>query len=225
MPVPVWARAGPIGELYVLVVVNEDADEDAGAAQGRVLPPLARVLHRLVRGLEQQALLRIDVRGFARRDPEEARVELIDPGEETARGVRRCVPRRPDLRRRARRRPTGSAGTSRMASPPLQRKSQNWPGLSIPPGKRHPMPTMAIDSGSASRRPVVDGRNSGVMRCSESNVGIIRACKPIRGLYHRTTSARGDLHARRSRFCLVEEGTLCVSGPIDSAGPWARSRV
>jgi hypothetical protein len=37
-----------------------------------VLPPLARVLHRLVRGLEQQALLRIDVRGFAGRDPEKA---------------------------------------------------------------------------------------------------------------------------------------------------------
>jgi hypothetical protein len=89
------AKQLPIRKLYVLVVVDEDADEYARAAKRRVFPPFARVLHGLVSGFEEQALLRIDVRRFARRDPEEGRVELIDVVEEaSAPGIRASRRRR-----------------------------------------------------------------------------------------------------------------------------------
>ncbi|VWD35646.1 hypothetical protein BLA50215_05002 [Burkholderia lata] len=66
------------------VVEAGDADVHAG---GGLPEPLGRemgVLERLPRHFEQEPLLRIEVGGFARRDPEERRVELIHAFEKGA---------------------------------------------------------------------------------------------------------------------------------------------
>ena len=70
--------------LYIAVVVRRDADEDAGVRTAQSMWRDPGVLARFPRQLEQQAMLGVDVRRFARGDAEELRVEQIDPFEKTA---------------------------------------------------------------------------------------------------------------------------------------------
>lgn len=61
-----------------------DADEHAGAAAGEAGRDDAGRFHRLPGQFEQQAVLRIDLAGLARRHAKEIRVEQIDPVEKSA---------------------------------------------------------------------------------------------------------------------------------------------
>src|SRR5262249_15976563 len=66
-----------LGHLELAVVVRADPDEHPGPRSREIDRSTRRVLERLPRDLEEQALLRIHRGGFARRDPEEVRVEAI----------------------------------------------------------------------------------------------------------------------------------------------------
>ena len=78
------APAGPGVRIDAVAAAEEkskvvgvgDADEDPGRGPGEAVRGDPRVFERLPADLEQQALLRIHARGFARRDPEERRVEV-----------------------------------------------------------------------------------------------------------------------------------------------------
>jgi hypothetical protein len=72
-------REARSGELQELVVDRRRADEHADALARELGRPLPRVLERLPRDLEQLALLRIHGLGLARADPEERRIELVEP--------------------------------------------------------------------------------------------------------------------------------------------------
>ena len=73
------ARGG-IGLAQVRVVGERRADEHAGAASGEARGRQAGIVQGLGRDLEQQALLRIHLRGLARGDAEGAGVEARDIG-------------------------------------------------------------------------------------------------------------------------------------------------
>ena len=104
-------------------------------------------LERLPGHLEQQPLLRVHARRLARRDAEELGVEPIDVVEEAAASACDIFPGAlPDRDRSRRRRPSDRRGTSPIASTPSRSSSQNASGSSAPPGKRQPIPTMAIGS-------------------------------------------------------------------------------
>src|SRR5262249_35598232 len=64
------------------VVVREDAGDDRGRRPLERLGREPRILERLPRDLEEEALLRVDLRGLARRDLEELGVEAVDLVEE-----------------------------------------------------------------------------------------------------------------------------------------------
>ena len=133
--------------LQQLVVEGEAADEhpDIGARQSvGGHPP---VLQRLPRGLQQQTLLRIERVRFARGHPEELGIELIDLAEESASAGDDLA----DLRRV---RVVVSVGV-----PPCLGDDGGGVGLvaqqvpesssaeSAPPGRRHPIPTIANGRG------------------------------------------------------------------------------
>ena len=71
-------------EDYIGVIESADSDEDARSAARQLVRRLPRILESLPGHFEQQTLLRIHGRGFARRDAEEMRIELIDAGKESA---------------------------------------------------------------------------------------------------------------------------------------------
>src|SRR5215510_3403648 len=71
-------------ELNLRVVVGADPDEHADRRLAETIGRQSRVFKRLPRNLEQQALLRIDASGFARRNAKEAGVESGDVFEKTA---------------------------------------------------------------------------------------------------------------------------------------------
>ena len=64
--------------LGVAIVVRRDADEHAGARAGEAIHALACILQRFPCHFEQQPMLWVDVRRFARRHSEEPGVPLID---------------------------------------------------------------------------------------------------------------------------------------------------
>ena len=66
-----------IAELRPAVIVVRDSHEDAGLAAGKRLDCLPRVFQCFPGHFEQQALLRVHSRSFARRDAEKLRIELI----------------------------------------------------------------------------------------------------------------------------------------------------
>jgi len=68
--------------LQVQVIVARDADEDAGLRAEQAVDRLPRVLERLPAHLEQQPLLRVERRRFARGDAEEVGIEPIQAVEE-----------------------------------------------------------------------------------------------------------------------------------------------
>ena len=80
------ADAGAVGgaALDVLVVVVGDADEDTDVGAGFKIEHDTGVLNRLPGGLEEQALLGVDVGRFARRDAEELWVKLVEAVDEAA---------------------------------------------------------------------------------------------------------------------------------------------
>ena len=78
------ARGG-IGLAQVCVVGERCADEHAGAASGEMGGRQASIVQRLGRDLEQQALLRVHLRGLARGDAEGAGVEPRDVGKNARR--------------------------------------------------------------------------------------------------------------------------------------------
>ncbi len=80
------ADRGAVGRatLDVLVVVVREADEHADVRAALEIEHHTRVLDRLPRRLQQQPLLRVDVRRLARRNPEKLRVELVHPLDEPA---------------------------------------------------------------------------------------------------------------------------------------------
>jgi len=65
-----------VSELEDFVVQCECADEDANVRTGQVTRNLSAVLQRLPGDLQQLALLRVHMRGFAWADSEEGRVEV-----------------------------------------------------------------------------------------------------------------------------------------------------
>ncbi len=67
---------GAAGQPRVLIRV--DSQEHAGAAARKPIPPLSCRLQRLDRDLQEQSVLRIHVQGFARRNAEERRIEMVD---------------------------------------------------------------------------------------------------------------------------------------------------
>nr|WP_275937635.1 hypothetical protein [Nannocystis exedens] len=83
------------GEDALLIVEGGEADEDAGAAAAQRRLRLTGVLERLPGDLEQEALLRVEDGGLARRDAKEAGVEAIDVIEKAGPpGGRRSLQRR-----------------------------------------------------------------------------------------------------------------------------------
>src|SRR5258707_9235873 len=70
--------------LNHLVVVVRNANEDTEVGAFFNIEHQARVFDRLPRCLEEQPVLRIDVGGFARRDAEKQRIELVDAIDEAA---------------------------------------------------------------------------------------------------------------------------------------------
>ncbi len=73
-----------IGEDHIRVIKPADSDKNAGSAAGQLVRRLTGILESFPRYFEEQSLLRIHCRGFARRDAEEMRVEAINAGEEPA---------------------------------------------------------------------------------------------------------------------------------------------
>ena len=70
-------------KVDIAVIVGGNADEDAGARSGQRGRRDPRILAGFLNEFEQQALLRIDVEGFARGNAEELRIEKVDPFEGT----------------------------------------------------------------------------------------------------------------------------------------------
>src|SRR6185369_6815453 len=66
------------------VIARGDPDEHAGTAAVERCAGLAGMLERFPRHFEQQPMLRIELNGLARSDPEESRVEPIDLVQKTA---------------------------------------------------------------------------------------------------------------------------------------------
>src|SRR5579859_5772276 len=66
------------------VVGKRDADKDAGLRPGKAARNDPGTLHRVPGQLQQDPLLRVDAPGLARRDTEEASVELVDVGDKPA---------------------------------------------------------------------------------------------------------------------------------------------
>src|SRR5687768_1050178 len=64
--------------LDALIIVVGNANEDADLAPILKIEDHAGVLDRFPRRLEKQTLLRINIRRFAWRDPEELRIEQVD---------------------------------------------------------------------------------------------------------------------------------------------------
>ncbi len=69
--------------LQQLVVEGEAADEDPDVGARQSVGGYSPVLQGFPRGLQQEALLRIERVRLARRDAEELRIELIDLAEES----------------------------------------------------------------------------------------------------------------------------------------------
>src|SRR6478672_11921509 len=70
--------------LQQLVVERESTDEHSNVRAGQAVCRDSRIFERLPRGVQQEALLRIERVRLARGDAEELRVELIDLTEESA---------------------------------------------------------------------------------------------------------------------------------------------
>src|SRR5256885_7736146 len=64
--------------LHALIVIVRDANKDADVAAFLEVEDDAGVFDRLPRRLQQQAMLRIDIRSFAWRDAEKLWIELVD---------------------------------------------------------------------------------------------------------------------------------------------------
>src|SRR5438874_204089 len=64
--------------LHSLIIIVRNANKDANVAALLEVEDDAGVFDRLPRRLQQQTMLRIHVRSFARRDAEELRIELVD---------------------------------------------------------------------------------------------------------------------------------------------------
>src|SRR5260221_14764889 len=67
-----------------MVVIVRNADEDADVGALLKIEHKSRILNRFPRRLEQQAMLRVDIGRFPRRDAEKLRIELIDAVNKTA---------------------------------------------------------------------------------------------------------------------------------------------
>ena len=78
------ARAVATTALDSLVVVVRDADENADIRPLAQIKHEPGVFHRLPGRLEEKTLLRIDVGGFAGRDAEKLRIELVETVDEAA---------------------------------------------------------------------------------------------------------------------------------------------
>ena len=109
------------------------------------------VVERLDRHLEEQPLLRVHALGLARQDAEVVGVEAVDLRAGSRPVVVSVLPGAAG---------SGSVpgvgipalgGTSPTASTPSRSSCQKRSGVSPPPGKRQPMPTMAIGSASQQR--------------------------------------------------------------------------
>ena len=99
------------------------------------------------RHLQQQPLLRVHRQRLPRADPEEPRVEPGRIGHEPAPPG---IPGPADPRASPSRSQPRSAGNSEIASVPEATSSHSPPGLSAPPGSRHPIPTIATGSPAAA---------------------------------------------------------------------------
>ena len=127
------------------VIPARDPREDGRPRPRDPLQWQPRILDRLIRDLQEEPLLRVHPRRLARRDPEEVRVELVDPLDEAPPARVRLaglawlrIKERLDFQR--------SAGTSVIAFTPASRSLQKTSGLSALPGNRHPIPIMAMGS-------------------------------------------------------------------------------
>ena len=122
------------------------------------LPPSASgacagVLQRLPRDLQQQALLGVHAERLARRDAEEPRVEADRCSTGSRPSGWRSGPARRGRGRRRRRCPSGPSGPRGWRPVPRATGPSRPPDVSASPGKRQPMPTMAIGSRRAPRAP------------------------------------------------------------------------
>jgi hypothetical protein len=73
-----WAGACRVAEAQIPVIGRGGADIDARRAAGEPRRRNAGILQRVPGQFEQQALLWVHLRGFARRDTEKLRLEPID---------------------------------------------------------------------------------------------------------------------------------------------------
>src|SRR4051812_3359028 len=70
--------------MHLRIIIAADADEYSCTCARQAIHSLAAVLQRFPTHFEKQPLLRIHAHGFARRDSEEAWIELIDVADESA---------------------------------------------------------------------------------------------------------------------------------------------
>ena len=71
-----------IAETQIAVIGRGTADVDTRRSAGELAGRDARILNGMPDEFEQQSLLRIHLRRFARRDPEKRRFEQIDAGQQ-----------------------------------------------------------------------------------------------------------------------------------------------
>ena len=132
--------------LQVAVVVGGDADEDARPGSREPVDREARVLQRLPGDLQQQPVLRD--RCAAPRAGEMPKKPGSKRSMPSTKPPQRVYMRPGRLRSASKTcaRSKRSPGVSRIASTPSASIRQKEPGVSAPPGNRHPIPTIAIGS-------------------------------------------------------------------------------
>ena len=160
-------RAGPAATLSALPVGDVGVERPAGRVQRRIVVVASQMPTNTPVRLPARRSARMpasssasqatssssrccgSMRAASRGEmPKKRGVEPVDVGRGSRPSACRSCRGAPGADRRTRRRPSGRRGTSVIASTPSRSSCQKLAGPSAPPGKRQPMPTMAIGSGS-----------------------------------------------------------------------------